>query len=76
MSAEQPREIVDGCYRFFEFDDGHASMADGAGWVSALFVSLAAAKSWRGYVDDAEAEFRRLNGGKSQGKNFVPERKR
>ena len=72
---KQPRQIIDGDYTFYEFDDGHASMADSAGWVSALFVSLVAAQSWRGHADDAEKEFRRLNGGKSQGGNFVPERK-
>ncbi len=60
---KQPRQIVDGTCTFYEFDDGHASAADGGGWVSALFTSVDAARSWLGHFGEAEAEFRRINGG-------------
>lgn len=69
---KQPQQIIDGDCRFYVHADGYASAADGAGWVSALFVSLDAAKSWRDDFYGAEREFRRLNGGKSQGSALVP----
>lgn len=70
---QQPKQIVDGDVTYYEHADGYASAADGGGWVSALFVSVDAAKSWRDHFPDAEAEFRRLNGG-PQGKALVPHR--
>ena len=70
----QLRQIIDGDCRFYEFDDGHASAADGGGWVSALFVSLDAAQSWRGHFNEAEVEFLRINGGK-RGSALLPKRK-
>lgn len=69
----QPKQIEDGDCRFYEFEDGHASAADGGGWVSALFVSLDAAKSWRDHFTEAEVEFLRINGGK-RGHNLLPSR--
>lgn len=71
--VNQPRQHIEGDCRFYEFEDGHASAADDGGWVSALFTSLDAARSWRGHFDEAEAEFRRLNNG-PQGEVLVPPR--
>ena len=69
----QPRQIIDGDVTYYEHGGGYASAADGAGWVSALFVSVDAAKSWRDDFGAAEREFRRLNGG-PQGEALVPAR--
>lgn len=60
---QQPKQIIDGDVTYYEYADGFASAADGCGWVSALFVSVDAARSWRGHFTDAEIEFRRMNGG-------------
>lgn len=58
-----PRQIKDGEHVFYQFQDGMASVAVDNVWVSAMFESLEAAKSWKGHFFDAEKEFRRLNGG-------------
>lgn len=74
QSRNQPLRIVDGDCTFYEFEDGHASAADDGGWVSALFTSLRAARSWKGHFTEAEAEFRRLNDGKPYAEIFLSER--
>lgn len=69
---KQPQQIIDGDCRFYVHDDGSVSAADGGGWVSALFVSLDAAKSWRDDFGVAELEFRRLNDGKGEASLLLP----
>jgi hypothetical protein len=47
---------------YYLHPDGHATAADGAGWVSALFANLEAAQSWQKHFSEAEAKFKEING--------------
>ncbi len=68
----QPKQVLDPKYphvHFYVFEDGHTSMAVHSCWVSALFESLDAAKSWVGFDLDADKAFAKLNaatGGKGE----------
>lgn len=44
--------------RFYEFSDGTTTMAIEGAWVSAIFESLSAAKTWIGDSLEAERVFR------------------
>lgn len=54
---------------FYTFVNGRASMATDGVWISALYESLEAAKSWVGHEIESEEAFARLNaatGGKGE----------
>jgi hypothetical protein len=60
---------------YYQFPDGHCSVAENNVWISALFVSIQAAISWADDWDAAELAFKALNPPTGKGENFVPERK-